>query len=142
MLHPLSGPTSKLTTDASGNWGCGAFSEEKWFQLSWPDSIADCHISIKELTPVVLATAVWGKEWEGHTVLIYSDNSTAVAAINNQTLKVKELAHLLRCLSFLSAHHQCNLIAFHLPGQHNTLTDALSRNNLSLFHSLHPQASP
>ena len=45
-------------------------------------------------------------------------------------------------MSFLSAHHQCNLIAFHLPGQHNTLADALSRNNLSLFRSLHPQASP
>ena len=60
MLHPLSGPTSKLTTDASGYWGCRAFSDEKWFQLSWPNSIVGCHISVKELTPVVLATAILG----------------------------------------------------------------------------------
>ena len=28
-------PTSTLTSDASGTWGCGAFWESKWFQLAW-----------------------------------------------------------------------------------------------------------
>ena len=24
-----------VTSDASGNWGCGAFSGDKWFQVQW-----------------------------------------------------------------------------------------------------------
>ena len=56
----------KLTTDASGHWGCGAFNEERWFQLQWPDSLEDSHISVKELIPIVVATAVWGRFWRGH----------------------------------------------------------------------------
>jgi len=70
------------------------------------------------------------------------DNTAAVAANNNQASPVEDSAHLLCCLAFLMAHYQCDLEANHIPGQHNTLADALSRNNLELFHMLHPQAHP
>ena len=40
------------------------------------------------------------------------------------------------------AHYQYNLEANHIPGQHNTIADALPRNNLELFHMLHPQVHP
>ena len=74
--------------------------------------------------------------WRGQTVQVFSDNSAAVAGISSQTSRVTASAHLLRCLSFISACHQCTLIGVHLPGRHNTLADALSRNKLSLFQSL------
>ena len=131
-----------LVSDASGNWGCGAYWNSSWFQLQWDNSISEAHISAKELAPIVLATAIWGRAWRGHTIRVQSDNTAAVAAINNQTSTVVESAHLLRCLAFLTSHYQCNLEASHIPGQHNTLADALSRNNLELFHVLHPQAHP
>ena len=129
-----------LVTDASGNWGCGAYWDREWFQLQWSNMLADAHISVKELTPIVLATAIWGRAWSGHKVQIMSDNAATVAAINNQTSRAKESGHLLRCLAFLTAYHQCYLHATYLPGKHNTLADALSRNNLKLFRLLHPQA--
>ena len=135
-------PSSTVTSDASGSWGCGAFSGPEWFHLPWTGMLADSHISIKELTPVVIAVTIWGKTWRSHTVQVLSDNSATLAAINNQTSSISESAHLLRCLAFLTAHYQCELVAKHIPGRHNTLADALSRNNLMLFRYLHPQALP
>ena len=29
-------PTVEFTSDASGNWGCGAWSGTTWFQFQWP----------------------------------------------------------------------------------------------------------
>jgi len=98
------------------------------------------HFSIKELTPIIIAMAIWGKDWYGDKVQVLSDNSSAVATVNNKTSMVQESAYLLHDLAFLSAQHQCELVATNIPGRHNTLADALSRNNLMLFRSLHPQA--
>ena len=39
-----------------------------------------------------------------------------------------------------AASFQFQLRARHLPGTHDKVADALSLNNLALFHSLHPQA--
>ena len=50
-----------ITSDASGRWGCGAFSSEgEWLQLEWPDSWIGMHITIKELLPIVVAMAMSG----------------------------------------------------------------------------------
>ena len=140
MLPHLDLQLLSLVTDASGTWGCGAYWDCEWFQLQWSDMFADAHISVKELTPVVLATAICGRTWSGHKVQIMSDDSAAIAAINNMTSRVKESTHLLQFLAFLTVHYQCHLYAIHLPGKHNTRFDALLHNNLKLFRLLHPQA--
>ena len=36
-------------------------SEGAWFQVQWPVSWSSVHITVKELAPIVLATALWGK---------------------------------------------------------------------------------
>ena len=53
--------SAALVTDTSGNWGCGAYWGQEWFQLKWSQMLAGAHISAKELTPTVLATAIWGE---------------------------------------------------------------------------------
>ena len=98
------------------------------------------HISIKELLPIVIATTIWGQDFVGKTILVRSDNVAAVAAINHQTSPVKEVAHLLRCLAFIMARFNIRLQATHIPGILNDIADALSRNNMSTFFSLVPQA--
>ena len=142
MLPPPLMQTFTLVSNASGSWGCGAFWGRDWFHLPWNNALQDTHISTKELAPIVLAAAIWGRAWQGHTIHVLSDNTAAVAAIYNRTSALEESAHLLRCLAFLTAHHQCELVARHIPGQHNVLADALSRNNVELFRMLHPQAQP
>ena len=51
-----------LFTDASGSFGTGAWFNEYWFQLPWPQAVVvKWSIAAKELAPVVIAVAVWGQ---------------------------------------------------------------------------------
>ena len=70
MLADLaSNPSITLTSDASGNWGCGAYVGSHWFMLPWMGRVQGAHITVKELVPIVIAAMMWGKEWKGETVL-------------------------------------------------------------------------
>lgn len=130
-----------LTSDASGGWGGGAFtSSGEWFQVQWPESWATVHITVKELAPIVVAAAVWGREWKGRTVCCRCDNAAVVAILRSNSSKHPLAMHLLRCLSFFVAHYQLYLDAVHLPGRCNEAADALSRDNLPLFLQLVPTA--
>ena len=128
-------PTVTLTSDASGKWGCGAFWESGWFQLAWRDTACndEGNIATKELIPIVLAAAMWGKVWEGQVVCCRCDNEAVVAVLNRRTSRDQDLMHLLRCLSFFEARFSFRAIASHISGAQNYLADDLSRNKLSSF---------
>ena len=135
-------PKGVITADVvSGNWGCGALSDNEWFQLPWGGSLSHSLITVKELTPIVMAVAVWGAKWKGCMILLRSDNMATVNIINSRTSHNGEAMHLMRCLAFIQARWQVSVAAKHIPGVHNTLADALSRNKLVTFHSLFPQAN-
>ena len=51
-----------ITSDALGNWGCGAYSEGQWFMLLWSGAIGGVHITVN-------AAAIWGHSWRGKKVL-------------------------------------------------------------------------
>ena len=131
-----------VTSDASGCWGCGAFCGREWFQLRWPGATQESHITVKELVPIVLAAAVWGREWKGKCVMSYCDNSAVVAIVNKGDSKEPEAMHLLRCLAFLKAKFQFSLYSSHVKGVNNELADTLSRDNACYFLSHYPQARP
>ena len=134
-------PAGTITSDASGRWGCGAFTEEgEWFQFCWPASWADVHITAKELLPIVVACAVWGHKWRGATVRCLCDNAAVVAIVRSGTSKDSLVMHLMRCLFFFTASHQLLLLPHHLPGRENTAADHLSRDALPLFLQIVPQA--
>jgi len=137
MLSSLksSPPVGVITSDASGSWGCGAFCGIEWFQLCWNSYLEHSHILVKELTSIVIAAAVWGINWFGQSLLVQSDDSATVAMVNSGVSHNSEAMHLLRCLSFIAAKFQLSLAAVHIPGEKNTLADALS-HNVSLFYSL------
>ena len=142
-LLPPAYPSVSVTSDVSGSWGCGAWSSDhQWFQVQWPASWDSAHIAAKEMVPVVIAVAVWGKQWPSRAVLVKSDNMAVVASLNSGACKDQSLMHLLRCLHFFSAHYQLKVVAAHVPGKDNEAADALSRNNLSLFSSVVPQRQP
>jgi len=134
-------PQATLTSDASGSWGCGAFSGPEWFQLKWAGPIATAHIAVKEMVPIVIAAALWGSKWKGKTVRALCDNSAVVAIINQGSSRDQDIMHLRRCLAFLEAKFEFHICASHIKGGDNTRADALSWNNLPLFTSLHTQAS-
>ena len=132
-----------VTSDASGNWGCGAFTDTgAWFQLRWPEAWKDIHITVKELLPIIIGAAVWGRNWRGKSVRWLCDNAAAVAIVNSGKSSVERAMHLLRCLVFLLAKFNVNLVGHHIPGVENGAADALSRDRLPLFHAQVPKAQP
>ena len=54
--------------------------------------------------------------------------------------KHEDVMHLMRCLFFITASFSLSVISQHLPGCHNQAADALSLDNLQLFHYLVHQA--
>ena len=144
MLLPQrqANPDVTVTSDASGKWGCGAFCGACWFQLQWVTGQEQSHITVKELIPIVIAAAVWGRAWSGRSVQAWCDNSAAVAGVNWGDSAAPEVSHLLRCLAFIKAKWQFTLRASHIRGVNNELADALSRNNATSFFANYPQAHP
>ena len=130
MSNLLSGQCAVIiTSDASGSWGCGAYlSTWAWFQLEWPKSWASTHITVKELLPLVLAIAMWGRQW-------HCDNAAVVAMLRSGWCKNEHTMHLLRSLFFFQASCHVSLVAEHIRGVKNGLADALSRNNHQKFLS-------
>ena len=135
------GKKAQVTTDASGTWGCGGWTESNWFQLAWDDRSVQLHITIKELIPIMIAVMIWGYKWQGHTVLFYCDNEAVVAILSSRYCKEPRLMHMLRVLFFAEAHYQFRLLAQHVPGTRNILADHLSRNQLNEFYKKFPSAN-
>ena len=133
-------PDITVHSDASGEWGCGAYSGNSWFQLEWPPQAKDFSIAIKELFPVVISAALFGKAWSGLLVEFRVDNIAVVQVLQSTYCKEPHLMHLIRLLVFFAAHYNFWFSASHIAGELNTEADALSRDNHSLFLSQVPNA--
>lgn len=115
--------------------GCGALWSGLWLQSHW----SKVAIAPKELIPVILAVATWGKYFYGMRMKVRCDNMAVVFAINTGRASDQLLMHLLRCLYFYCAKKNISLVAAHLKGSDNAIAHAISRNHL---FSLAPQACP
>ena len=135
-------PNHHLFTDASGAMGCGAWSGIHWFQYLLPSVFVGHSIAVKELLPIVLACIVWGHMWRHQSILAHCDNQSVVDVINSGYSKDAELMHLLRSLFFITANLQISLRAAHIPGVENIGANAISRDNLMLFHLQVSEARP
>ena len=121
--------------------GCGAYSGPNWYMLPWSGLNTSYHITVKELIPIIIAGAIWGPLWHGATVLAQCDNIAVVHIVNHRSSKNQDAMHLVRALAFITAKFDFHIVATHIKGAHNIRADALSRDNLPLFRSLHPQAN-
>ena len=106
----------------------------------WPAAWEDLHITIKELLPIILGVALWGKQWAGKTVRCWCDNAAAVAAVNSGSSKNERMMQLLRSAFFFTAAYGITLVAVHIPGVENREADALSRNDHLSFLAQNPGA--
>ncbi len=107
----------------------------------WSPRYSD-YITVKELAPIVIAAIVWWEEWGNKSVLARCDNSAVVAIVNGGSSRDPRAASLMWCLIFLAAIYEFSVQATHVRGTDNVSADALSRDNVTLFHILNPQAYP
>lgn len=52
-----------IYSDTLGSWvdACMQRLRSAWLPLQWPPASRDCHISIKEMIPILIAAVVWGQ---------------------------------------------------------------------------------
>ena len=138
---PRGGSDIDLYTDASGAFGCGAWWQEGWLQLEWPEGLEAWSIARKELIPVVMACMLWGKRWWRKGVRVHCDNEAVVEVLWKGYARDDHLMHLLRCVFFVTAFYEVSLKPVHISGPSNTVADAISRNNLAVFQSQVPHVA-
>jgi len=67
-----------VTSDTSGSWGCGAYWEKAWFHFQWWDNVRPLCIATKEMIPIVVAAAIFGKQWSQKVIQFHVNNMAAV----------------------------------------------------------------
>ena len=135
-------PDVIFSSDASGSWGCGAIWATRWIQCEWQSTWVGKSIALKELLPIVLACAIWGALWSHKRIQVLCDNAAVIEIINAKTSRCRDIMHLLRCLHFFLAYHDCTLQAVHVPGVLNVAADAISRNRPQVLRQAVPSAQP
>ena len=109
---PRSSPQAVITSDASGNWGCGAFSSMV------PVAMAE-FVECSEYHSQGARTNCPSSCYMGKTVarevssLCVCDNAAVVAIVNSGSSKDSLVMHLMRCL-FVTIHDKTNYIALGL----------------------------
>ena len=117
---------ASFQVDASTSYGAGAFYKGEGLSVKWQEEMK-ADINVLEVYAVLLAARKWGMKWRGRVVLVQSDNTTAVGALNKGHAKSPLVMQWLRELFMLSARGGFEVTAIHIPGIHNKLADYLSR---------------
>ena len=117
----------QVTSDTSGRWECGAIWGHQWIPCKWDTQWLDVNIAAKELLPIMLACAVWSKQWWQQRVLIHCDNMAVVAVWGAQSSKHQLIMHLLHCLHFVCAYFEIDLHIEHISRSENVVADAVPR---------------
>ncbi|MCP4366244.1 MAG: hypothetical protein GY800_13240, partial [Planctomycetes bacterium] len=124
----LDTPSKVVFTDAS-KLGWGAHCDELSAQGEWDLQEAQLTINELELKAVHLALKQFLPALAGKSVLISTDNQSAVAYINKKGgTRSYPLCRLAEHLWYWAMQNNIQLKARHIPGVTNILADALSRS--------------
>ena len=93
----------QVHSDASSTFGCGALTSDKnWLQVRWPASWQEVDISVKEMVPIVMLAAMWGRSWHWCRVLFHSDNMAVISVIQRKSAKQSRPAPVVLSLFLCS----------------------------------------
>ena len=138
-------PTHHVFTDAAGKFSCGAVWDRLWLHNGWQIDLQLKAIATLKLLPITLAAMVWGRQWSGSLVVVHCDNQAVVTIVNSGYSKDRDIMHMIYCLFFIRAYWDFQLLAEHIPGEHNKAAEAISRENFPLLfrcRQMHPLKPP
>jgi hypothetical protein len=117
-----------LTTDASGTAGGAWWRDKRYIHVFRKEDGPQYRSSNwREMATIYHALRVWGHHWKSSRLLVRTDNSTCVNNINKRRTKSPVLKSLYAKLAAAAARHSIDLVARHIPGKANVLSDRLSR---------------
>ena len=97
-----------------------------WIQGTWPEAWKSEDITVLELYPIYLIVCKFKQKIANSDITFNCDNSAICAIINKQTSKHKTIMNYHSTTRALLLQN-ITFRARHIPGVHNTLSDAISR---------------
>lgn len=120
-----------MATDASGDWGCGAWVGEALFHHRWSEEQLQWSMPHKELFPLIRLCANMGDQLRGKLVVMATDSITNVFAINAGSSSSHLCNDLLMELADLERRFGFESVAVWLPREFNAVPDCLSKGVIS-----------
>lgn len=127
LIH-IPPPTHFLTTDASDTaWG--AQLDNQAISGVWHPEEQNLHCNLKELLAILKVLETHAVGMSGGSVLIQSDNRSAVAYLRNEGgTKSQSLMKVTQRILLVLDYHQIHFKIYHIPGKFNNHADCLSRH--------------
>ena len=141
-LHALeSADTLDFYSDAAKgvNLGFGAVFEHRWLFGQWePGFITTCDPSIEylELFGVCAAIFAWSSHLQNRRIVLFYDNQSVVAMLNNSTSSCKNCIILIRLLTLRSLIFNFRVFCRWVKGSCNARSDLFSRQKVHKFKQL------
>ena len=88
----------KVSTDAAGATGFGAYLDGLWFASRWLPEQLSASIAFKGPYLIVVASNVWGHQWQGLRVQVLCDSRSVTDSISKCYSSDGDLWGLLRSL--------------------------------------------
>lgn len=127
-------PDMRLAVDACA-YGAGGYWGHRWFSVRFDSSYSNqC---IREMIALVTACVAWGRFWQARKIMIYSDNTGVVSAVNKRRVRSQLLMQWVRELHLLEATFSFETRATWIQGSDNELADHLSRGRVEEFKRLY-----
>ena len=131
--------------DASANpvFGYGAIFGDRWLFGQWEKDFIktyDPSIEFLELFALCAGVMTWSTlpTLQRKRVVIFCDNISVIYMVNNLTSGCLQCMKLLRLLTLSNLKSDRGVFVRHIEGRKNSLSDALSRQNLTKFFNLAP----
>lgn len=134
-----------FTDSAAGpDLGFGIYFQGSWAYAAWPESwrkkgLTD-NITVLELFPILVSLHLWGRNLQNKKIKFNCDNMAVVQILNTMTSKSEQVMCLLRHLTMLCLELNIVVRSSHIEGACNNICDCLSRQQLTLFRELAPEA--
>ena len=135
----------EVYTDSSSSVGFGGFNKKtgEYFADTWdnhPLPVGSHSMSYMELYPIVVASLLWGREWERKNIAFMCDNEGTVAILQKGRSKCCNINKLMRSMVLCATN--CNFIftAQWISTKVNVEADALSRGLFHVFQATAPKA--
>ena len=92
------------------------------------------HITALEMFAIIICLKLWGKNFKGKRIIVYSDSNSACLVVNTGKARCPILQECLREICYLAAINEFELRLQHLDRQSNRIADHLSRLHLGAWH--------
>ena len=110
-------------------WGGGSYFQDEYWSRPFPVWLRDpsIPIHIKEFYVVVASAWLWGDQWKGHLIYIYSDNDAVVEVLDKEKPKDEKMMSLLREFMYIVCHRGFTPAFRKVGTKENFVADHISR---------------